>query len=124
MPQLKVLLGDKVLVTTPIECGQQRNVSFSINMKDLSQEINPMLNSYYYYIDRDGIIKNGKYIQYDSDASPHYVIDKENGQDFVNRHFLADKLYVKKSMGGKRKSRKSRRSRRTNKRKRSTRRRK
>ena len=116
MPQLKVLLGDKVLVTTPIECGQPRNVSFSINMKDLLEERNPREGTYYYYIDRDGIIKNGKYIQYDSEASPHYVIDKENGQDFVNRHFLADKLYVKKNIGGKRRTRRTRKSRKSKKR--------
>ena len=93
---VKVKLDNNILLEKSIKCDQPRSVSFGTNVKDLLEIPQPQLDTYYYYIDKDGFIQKGKYIQYDSTKSPHYLIDKENGENFFGRHFLADKLYVKR----------------------------
>ena len=108
---VKVKLDNDVLLEKSIKCEQTRSVSFGTNKKDLLEMPQPQLDAYYYYIDKDGSIQKGKYIQYDSTQSPHYIIDKENGENLFRRYFLADKLYVKRmpanNNGGKRKSRRT-----------------
>jgi hypothetical protein len=111
---VKVKLDNDVLLEKSIKCEQTRSVSFGTNKKDLLEIPQPILDRYYYYIDKDGSIQNGKYIQYDSTESPHYIIDKENGENLFRRYYLADKLYIKrmpaKNNGGKRRTRRTRRT--------------
>ena len=124
MPQLKVLLGDKELVSTSVPCGKSvyfgpDNVRIIPNREDefnqnYQQVDNPLLNHSYYYYDDNDEIKFGPYVLYVNGSSHPYAMYKNNGdQRPAFRNDLADKLYIKKSRGGKRKSRKSRKSIRT-----------
>ena len=142
MPQLKVLLGEKVLVTTPIECGQERNVSFGQNqvfnipnreqlIEDNYSEFDvPVLNENYYYYNASNKMIRGKYIQPSQDPVKPYImrqiIDTNNGsENLSNDLFSTNRLFIRKVKKYGAGKRRTRRTRRTNKRrKRSTRRRK
>jgi hypothetical protein len=138
--ELTVLLGDKVLIKTPIECGQERNVSFGQNQvleiqnrEQLTEEglheiLNPDPGADYYYYNAANRLTYGKYINPSQDYAKPYVmrqiIDTNNGStNLSNGNFLTDRLFIRKIKKYGAGKRKSRRTRRTNKRKRSTKRR-
>lgn len=128
MPQLKVLLGDKELVSTSVSCG--KNVYFGtdqvFDIPSRQQIIDdnyvkfdePVLDQNYYSYNRDAtkMIK-GKYIQRSQNPAKPYImrrieIDENGNENLIDDHFSTDRLFIKrvKKVGaGKRRTRRTRR---------------
>lgn len=137
MPDLKVYLGDDLLVSTPVNCKkasqQSRSVSFGPNQvhiidnrrirtSDLQKVTNPVKGQNYYYI-KDKKIKHGKYEQFDTALKSPHIIEKDDKTENSMFDFV-DSVYTDNNARGiktrkYRNFRKSRKSRKTNRRKRS-----